>query len=222
VPATQKEIIERCNARGLPVITATQMLESMTDNRIPTRAEVSDVANAILDGTDAVMLSGETTIGDNPVESVSVMASVAREIESRFSGEIIGDNGSTGQRSGIVDSVTSSAVRTAQEVGASAIVALTASGFTARMLSRFKPRQDIVALSPNAKTCRQIALSFGCRAIQTPEPDSFVTVMDQVQEVCKREGIAQKGDSVVVAAGLPFSGKRTRNIETNTMFVEEI
>lgn len=222
VPRVQKEIISKCNRRGLPVITATQMLESMTDNRMPTRAEVSDIANAILDGTDAVMLSGETTIGDNPVESVRMMANVALEMERRFSNEIAGDQQLVNSQVGVVDSVTSSAVETARQVDASVIIAITASGFTARMLSRFKPRQDIVTLSPNAKTCRQITLSFGCRAVQTSNLDSFVAVMNAVREVCKSEDIAEAGDLVVVAVGLPFSGERAHNIETNTMFVEEI
>lgn len=222
VPRVQKEIIRKCNRRGLPVITATQMLESMTDSRMPTRAEVSDIANAILDGTDAVMLSGETTIGDNPVESVRMMANVAREMEQRFAGEIAGEKHLVSNRIGVVDSVTSSAVETARQVDASVIVAITASGFTARMLSRFKPRQDIVTLSPNAKTCRQISLSFGCRAVRSQNLDSFVAVMNAVREVCESEGIAEPGDLVVVAVGLPFSGERAHNIETNTMFVEEV
>lgn len=222
VPRVQKEIIRKCNRRGLPVITATQMLESMTNSRMPTRAEVSDIANAILDGTDAVMLSGETTIGDNPVESVRMMANVAREMEQRFSHEIAGEKQLVSNQVGVVDSVTSSAVETARQVEASVIIAITASGFTARMLSRFKPRQDIMTLSPNTKTCRQISLSFGCRAVQTSNLDSFVAVMNAVREICRDEGIAKSGDLVVVAVGLPFFGERAHNIEINTMFVEEI
>ncbi len=222
VPAVQKEIIRRCNTRGLPVITATQMLESMTDSRMPTRAEVSDIANAILDGTDAVMLSGETTVGDNPVESVKMMANVARETEQSFPDNIASASHPADSQVGVVDSVTGSAVQTARQVGASAVVALTASGFTARMVSRFKPKQDIIALSPNTKTCRQISLSFGCRSIKASKLDSFVAVMDQVRKVCKQEGVAEAGDLVVVAAGLPFSGERADSIGTNTMFVEEI
>lgn len=222
VPAVQKGIIQQCNKRGLPVITATQMLESMTDSRMPTRAEVSDIANAILDGTDAVMLSGETTIGDNPVESVQMMANVARETEQSFPDDIAHAQQPTDSRVGVVDSVTGSAVQTAREVGASAIVALTASGFTARMVSRFKPKQDIIALSPNTKTCRQISLSYGCRPVTASGLNSFVAVMDQVRNVCKQEGVAEAGDLIVVAAGLPFSDNRADGIGTNTMFVEEV
>lgn len=222
VPAVQKEIIRKCNRRGLPVITATQMLESMTESRMPTRAEVSDIANAILDGTDAVMLSGETTIGDHPVASVRMMANVARETERRFSGDIFADEKPGQGRVGVVDSLTSSAVQTARQVDAAVIVALTASGFTARMLSRFKPAQDIITLSPNTKTCRQISVSFGCQAVKTPTLDSFAAVIQHVKDICKKRGIAQAGDLIVIAAGLPLTGEIEQNVETNTMIVEEI
>jgi len=220
VPEVQKELIDECNDRGMPVITATQMLESMTDSPVPTRAEVSDVANAILDGTDAVMLSGETTIGDNPVESVSVMARVARETEGRLTEQF--QKSAVGGGVGVVDSVTASAVHTAHNINAQAIVALTSSGFTARMISRLKPQPPIITLSPFQKTCNQTALSSGCYPLQTPNFQSFDSAMELARSVCLDTGTAEAGDLIVVVAGLPFHGSRLRNVETNMMFVEEL
>jgi pyruvate kinase len=221
VPEVQKELIDRCKDLGMPVITATQMLESMTENPVPTRAEVSDVANAILDGTDAVMLSGETTIGENPVESVAVMVRVAHEVESRLTERFMKKSVISGD-TGVVDSVTASAVQTAHETNAQAIVALTSSGFTARMISRLKPQAPIITLSPYQKTCNQVALSFGCYPLKTADFESFDNAMEMVRSACFDAGVAEEGDLLVVVAGLPFYGSRLHNVETNMMFVEEL
>ena len=216
VPLIQKMIIEKCNDLGKPVITATQMLESMIKNPIPTRAEVSDVANAILDGTDAIMLSEETALGDHPVEAVRMMSKIAREIEKDYPERMIthsGDNGATD----ITDSITGSVVKAAHDVGAKAIVALTESGFTARMISRYKPGPAILVLSPNEKTCRQAHLSFGCFPAHIKRYKTLSEAASIVRQRCLIEKIASKGDRVVIACGAPFNKK---GVATNMILVE--
>jgi pyruvate kinase len=218
VPRLQKMMIEKCNTLGKPVITATHMLESMIKSPVATRAEVSDVANAILDGTDAIMLSGETTLGEYPVEAVAVMANIAREIERNYPlREIIksGDSGAVKTS----DSITSSVVKTARDVGAKVIVALTDSGFTARMISRHKPESIILALSPKERTSIKLALSFGCSAVTVPYYDTLADVLKIVREYCLKEKLVKKGDRVVVAAGVPFN---TKGLSTNMLLVEVI
>ncbi|MEX2411300.1 MAG: pyruvate kinase [Candidatus Paceibacterota bacterium] len=219
VPSIQKMIIRKCNDLGKPVITATQMLESMINNPVPTRAEVSDIANAILDGTDAVMLSGETTVGEYPVEVVKVMTRTALETELRQKERNLKEEK---KDKGVVDSITQSATKTAKEINASVLVALTKSGFTGRMISRFKPKLKILSFSPYQKTCNQVSLSFGCQSIKTDEFTSFDEAMEIVRKTCLDNKIAKKGDSVVVVAGVPFSRKREKSVETNMILVEKI
>lgn len=218
VPLIQKMIIEKCNNLGKPVITATQMLESMIKNPTPTRAEVSDVANAILDGTDAIMLSEETALGDYPVEAVRMMSKIAREIEKNYPERLImrsGDNGA----SDITDSITGSVVKAAHDVGAKVIVALTDSGFTARMISRYKPEPVILALSPNEKTCNQINLYFGCFPARIKRYKTLNEAIAIVRQRCLTENIAAKGDRVVIACGVPSAKK---GVATNMILVETI
>ena len=219
VPLVQKEIIERCNFLGKPVITATQMLESMIHSPVPTRAEVSDVANAILDGTDAIMLSEETTLGEYPVEAVEVMTKVALEVEANISNEFALNRYEEDMIIPVSDSVTASVVNTAQEVSAELIFALTESGFTARMISRFKPDAGIIAATPNEGTFQQLALVGGCYPVKVKRENTVNKVMEVIREHCLREKIAKKGDKVVVAAGVPFNDHKTG---TNMMVVEEI
>lgn len=217
VPLIQKMIIEKCNNLGKPVITATQMLESMIKNPIPTRAEVSDVANAILDGTDAIMLSEETALGDYPVEAVRMMSKIAREIEKNYPERTVmrsGDNGA----SDITDSITGSVVKAAYDVGAKVIVALTESGFTARMISRYKPGPVILTLSPNEKTCNQIHLSFGCFPVRIKRYKTLNEAFAIVRQRCLSEKIASKGDRIVIACGTSFNKKGS----TNMIVVETI
>ncbi|MFZ2523388.1 MAG: pyruvate kinase [Minisyncoccia bacterium] len=218
VPFLQKMMIRKCNEVGKPIITATHMLESMINSPRPTRAEVSDVANAILDGTDAVMLSEETTKGDYPIEATLVMRNIAIEIEKdlkeketvRISREF---------HVPITDSVTSSVVKTAHDVGAKAIIALTDSGFTARMISRHKPMAQILALTPNEYTANKLSLSFGCKSLIVNKYNSITDVMDMVKEYCLEEKLAKKGDKVVVAGGVPFN---TKGLQTNMLIVQTL
>ena len=222
VPSYQKMMIKKCNEAGKPVITATQMLESMIKSPVATRAEISDIANAILDGTDAIMLSEETTLGNFPVEAVSVMRTIALEVESNYPERIIkrimkgmGVNGETK----ISDSITSSVVKTAHDVGAKVIVALTDSGFTARMISRHKPTAQILALTPNERTSNKLNLVFGCRSTVLPRYKTIEDVYKIVRSQCLEKKLARKGDKVVIVAGVPFN---TKGLSTNMLVIQEI
>ena len=161
VPIVQKEIIQKANAQRKVVIVATQMLESMIEQPIPTRAEASDVANAIIDGTDAIMLSGETAAGKYAVEAVKMMSKVAFDIEHNYPERKLIPKAERGQRS-VTDSVTGSVVKIADDLDAKAIIALTKTGYTARMISRHKPESPIIAVTYEPITSRQLNISFGC------------------------------------------------------------
>ena len=218
VPSLQKMIIKKCNIAGKPVITATHMLESMIKSPVATRAEVSDVANAILDGTDAIMLSGETTLGNYPVDAVSVMASVAKEMERNYTEKSIVRVG-VDEDIAVSDSVTSSVVKTATDVKAKIIVALTDSGFTARMVSRHKPKSLILALSPFETTSKKLSLSFGCIAVTVSRYETLDDVFKIVEKYCFDKKLVKKGDKVVIAAGVPFG---TKGLSTNMLVVYTI
>jgi len=220
VPLLQKRIIKKCNAFGKPVITATQMLESMISSPVPTRAEVSDVANAILDGTDAIMLSAESATGKYPVEAVKVMTRVALNIEKDH---MRGPNLRPGEKypdlyDGVADSISDEIVDLAQSVGAKFIVALTNSGFTARLISRYKPAQLVLALTPDERTVNKLTLSFGCHPVLINKFDRFIHALEIIRKFSLDNKIAKKGDLVTVAAGLPFG----EFLGTNTILVERI
>jgi pyruvate kinase len=217
VPAAQKMLIKKCNELGLPVITATQMLESMIKTPVPTRAEVSDVANAIIDGTDAVMLSEETTLGDYPVKAVEVMARVAVQVEaSLVKKQLLDPVPEKIYSSG--ESVTASAVKNADRVGAKYLVSFTERGYSARMISRHKPSQPIYVFTPNEVTYRQSILSWGTHPVLMKRTTDFNEVAKIVREHFLKSKLAKKGDKVVMASALPF-GKAT---ETNMLLVETL
>lgn len=218
VPSLQKTIITKCNAVGKPVITATHMLESMIKSPIATRAEVSDVANAILDGTDAIMLSGETTLGQYPINAVNVMSSVAHEIEGDYPERPIVRVGEVGETD-VSDSLTSSIVKTAHDIGAKVIIALTDSGFTARMISRHRPHSPILALTPNKKTAIKLSLVFGCNSVVVDRYETLEDVFKIVKSEVIKSKLAKKGDKVIIAAGVPFN---TKGLSTNLMVVQSI
>ena len=223
VPLLQKMVIKKCNKAGKPVITATQMLESMIKSPVPTRAEVSDIANAILDGTDAIMLSEETTLGEHPVEVIKVMSRVALRVENDYLHKQLlsgrrGEN-NNGTRS-VTDSMTASAVYTAEEIGARFIVAFTHSGFTARMLSRYKPHQNIVVLTPDKGTYHKLTLSFGCYPVLTSHSQDFNRVLADARKFFLKNKLAEKGERIVVTTGVPFGN--THLTETNLVLVEQI
>ena len=214
VPVYQKMIVSKANAAGKPVIVATQMLESMIKSPVATRAEVSDVANSIFDGADAVMLSEETTLGEFPVEAVSLMSRIAETVEGHYphdeilAHEIPGGyvDMASGSHLGkdVVDSVTFAAARTAFDVEATVIVALTESGFTAQMLSRFRPSQPIIVMSPNAHTVGKMALSFGCYPAKIKSFTSIAQVVADAKKYLLANKLVKKGDRVVFSMGVPF------------------
>ncbi len=211
VPIIQKRIVSICNRHAKPSIIATQMLESMTENARPTRAEVSDVANAILDGTDAVMLSGETAVGRYPAETVSTMATIAEEIEASappVSPPLEGYDGALP----IPVAVARSAVDLAKMLDASAIITFTSSGFTARHHSAARPGRPILAVSPRLETVRRMSLYWGVRpAMVTPVADTE-HMIDRAKRAAVREGLAGPGSIVVIASKLPLRARDSTNL----------
>jgi pyruvate kinase len=215
VPVYQKQIISLCNEKGKPVITATQMLDSMEHTPVPTRAEVSDIANAIFDGTDAVMLSGETAAGMYPVESVQVMNRIALVSEKSLPPRKFID---LGEKGNMVNAVTLSVVRVAEDVGAKAIIALTESGLTARMINRFRTPFPVYAVSPHESVLNQMMLSFGVIPVHLTCSNKVDTFTKEITQFVLKNKIAKKGEKVVLSAGMKF-GKIG---STNSLFVVEI
>lgn len=218
VPIIQKDLIKRCNAVGKPVITATQMLESMINSPVPTRAEVNDVANAIFDGTDAVMLSGETTLGEYPVEVVQTMNRIAIRSEGHIEHADILESSHLVAKD-VTDSISYAALNTAHEVGAEAIVALSNTGFTARMISRHRPHRPVIVFTPDLKVYQQLALSFGCYPMVVEEQFTSVNeAIERSEKAIKEAGLVNQGDKIVIVAGVPFG----RSGNTNLLIVETI
>lgn len=217
VPVAQKKIISKCNKLGKPVITATQMLESMINSPVPTRAEVNDVANAIYDGTDAIMLSEETTLGKFPLEAIGVMSRVANRVEKEINHQSVLQNSHLTPKT-ITDSFSYAAVNRAHEIGASAIVALSKSGFTARMVSRYRPHKPVVVFTTEERTYNQLSLSYGCYPILCQKFSLLSKVVIKVKQVMLDHSLAKKGDVVVIIAGLPFG----QSGSTNMLLAEKV
>lgn len=213
LPGIQKKFIKLCCKAGKPVITATQMLESMTSNPMPTRAEITDVANAIFDGTSAVMLSGESAAGMYPVETVRTMAKIACQAEKdaeevnqyKFL-EVESD-----QRD-LSNAIGHAACTTAKDINASAIIAVTTSGYTAEMMSKYKPTEPIIAATPIEKTYHQQALTRGVFPILNGQRDDWNRLMEESAEAAKKAGFVKSGDSVVFSAGMPLQVSGTTNL----------
>jgi pyruvate kinase len=216
IPFLQKAIIAVCARLGKPVITATQMLESMTYNPTPTRAEVTDVANAVIDGTDAVMLSGESAVGRYPVETVEIMRRIVEETEAALPYEDWLMERRQWVESGVVEAVCCAACELALQTGASAIVAPTESGFTARQMSRFRPRQPILAPTPNARVARRLSLFWGVYPRLVGVHGSIEDMLATAEEVAREEGLLTRGGTAVVTAGIKPSGERGTP-DTNTI-----
>lgn len=219
VPIAQKRIINVCREAAIPVITATQMLESMVDNHKPTRAEVADVANAILDGTDALMLSAETAIGKNPIEAVTIMSKITVSTEDAwFRGKLSGPYSFTPPHE-IEPTVAYAGNLVAESLSATAIVAYTASGLTACRTACHRPHRSVLSLSATPRVQRRLALTWGVESAlidAIKETDNLVEVA--VSEV-QRVGLAGSGDTIVIVAGTPPHGQSGR---TNTLKVERI
>jgi pyruvate kinase len=217
VPLAQKRLIRLANTAGRPVITATQMLESMIENPRPTRAEASDVANAILDGTDAVMLSAETAAGRHPAEAVQAMARIIREIERAKYVEDVPlrrrRDGRTGAPVTVEDAIAAATASAADMLRVPVIVSFTRSGFTARKISALRPASPILGLSTDPRTCRQLSLVWGV----VPElagrvPDDYGAMVDVARDTLLGKGYARSGDLIVVTAGVPFEVPGTTNL----------
>ena len=214
VPFVQKELIRRCNALGKPVITATQMLDSMQENPRPTRAEVSDVANAVLDGTDATMLSGESANGLYPVKAVKAMA----EIDERTEKQMLKRNTLALQRfeaykgSNVTEAIGESVVRTAQELGVKTIITATNSGYTARMISKYRPNADIIAMTFDEKVQHSLGIVWGVQPVLTEKPKSTDDMFEMAAKVAKEKGYVKDGDLVIIVAGTPLGDSGTTNL----------
>ncbi|MCF8009963.1 MAG: pyruvate kinase [Clostridiales bacterium] len=212
VPLLQKIIIDKCNRAGKPVITATQMLESMIDNPRPTRAEASDVANAILDGTDAVMLSGESAAGKYPVEVITTMACIARTAESGINyKELLERKGRSLSRT-ITDAISYATCSTAHDLEAAAIISSTESGYTPKMVSKYKPRAPIIAVTPNTRVQRKLSLIWGIEALQVDYTKDTDSMISTAVEVSLNESLVKPGDLVVITAGVPVAVHGTTNL----------
>ena len=221
MPIVQKEMIKKCNELGKPVITATQMLDSMIRNPRPTRAEVTDVANAIYDGTDAIMLSGETAAGKYPVEAVKVMASIAKRIEESLDYDgILRKKGLS--NSNVTDAISYATCTTAKSLNASGIVTSTSSGHTARMVSKFRPKTPIIAATPNEKTSRQLSLSWGVYTVNCEQAGNTDDLIDNSIEASKKQGYINEGELVVITAGVPTGVSGTTNLIKVHVISEEI
>ncbi|RHP31767.1 pyruvate kinase [Lachnotalea sp. AF33-28] len=203
VPYIQKMIIKKCNDAFKPVITATQMLDSMIRNPRPTRAEVTDVANAIYDGTDAVMLSGETAAGKYPLEALKMMAQIAESTEEHIDyGEILAQKQSYRKR-GISSAVSYATVATAYHMNAAAIITPTMSGYTARLVSKFRPKAEIIGTSPKEDVVRKMQLLWGVRPLKSVEQNVTDDVMDSAVTMAKYMGFVDSGDLAIITAGVP-------------------
>ncbi|WP_086349403.1 pyruvate kinase [Candidatus Enterococcus clewellii] len=211
VPVAQKELIKKCNALGKPVITATQMLDSMQRNPRPTRAEANDVANAIYDGTDAVMLSGETAAGDYPLESVQTMARIAVRTE-----EALVDQDAFAlklySKTDMTEAIGQSVGHTARNLGIQTIVAATESGHTARMIAKYRPRAHIVAITFSEQKARSLSLSWGVYATVAEKPSNTDEVFTLASDISQKNGFASEGDLIIITAGVPVGEKGTTNL----------
>lgn len=218
VPRLQKMMIRKSYLAGKPVVTATQMLESMINNPRPTRAETSDVANAIYDSTSAVMLSGETAIGRYPIETVNVMRSIVEEAEADFNYRAFFDQHAPLVYHDVPSAVTLATVKTGYSSNAKAIFAFTRGGSTARLLSRLRPKMPIIALTPLEQTFHQLAFNWGVIPVYIPDCHTFDEGFKKISTFALGQHLVSYGDLVVVTAGTPFGVSGT----TNMMLVESI
>ena len=216
VPLVQKKMIRRCNEMGKPVITATQMLDSMEENPRPTRAEVSDVANAVFDGTDATMLSGESANGDWPVEAVSTMVRIDVKAENNL--DLFGTETFNFDKSDVTETIGSAVAQAAKDLDIKVIVAATSSGYTARMISKYRPNADILALTFDERTERGLMINWGVQPYVVDKPADTDEMFALAAKKAVELGFAKSGDKILVVAGVPMGTPGA----TNLMRVETI
>ena len=212
VPAVQKKLVRKVRHAGKPVIVATQMLESMIDNARPTRAEASDVATAVYDGADAVMLSAETAVGKYPIEAVSIMNRICESTESDKAYRYIMNADHPDTEENPSDAITVAATHVAENIHAVAIVNYTTSGSTTLRTVRQRPKVPILCLTQNLSTARRLMLSFGVRTIHVTDVNSFAETVERAVGLVLEKGYAQKGDKIVLTAGVPFGVSGTTNV----------
>jgi pyruvate kinase len=219
VPVLQKHIIRRCNFYGKPVITATQMLESMIEHPRPTRAEASDVANAVLDGTDCVMLSGETSVGDYPVEAVAYMDRIVRAIEeSGIPRRDAAHDIPADVQTNVADAIGRASCEIAEQIGAAAIVSLTSSGGTARVIAKYRPAVPIIALTDDEQTVRQLAFTWGLTPVLVPPLGELEYQLSGLRAHVLATALVQPGAYVVYSAGSPLR----KRVSTNMLEVHKL
>jgi pyruvate kinase len=211
IPNVQKKLIQKTNVSGKPVITATQMLRSMVDHTQPTRAEVTDVVNAIYDGTDAVMLSEETASGQFPIEAFQMMAKIAQSAEEEFPHSLFLRR-ERNEGMNLQQAITYASSLLAEEVGAKVIITPTESGSTARWVSKLRPRQPILALSRHLSTIRRLNLCWGVFPVLVPGWKDTDEMLERSKRIPKELGMASTGDKIVIIAGVPISIPGTTNL----------
>ena len=213
LPGIQKMFIKKCYSEGKIVITATQMLESMITNATPTRAEITDVANAVFDGTSALMLSGETAMGEHPARVVEVMAKIARQAENdAFEMNVYQGIKYQNDTNDTTNAICDAACTTAKDIKAKAIIAVSKSGQTARRVSKFRPREMIIGATPEIKTFHQLAMSWGVFPVLALNQDNADSLFLHSVDCAKLSGYVDSGDIVVITAGVPINVAGTTNI----------
>lgn len=212
VPILQKMIIKKMNAAGKKVITATQMLDSMIKNPRPTRAETTDVANAIYDGTSAVMLSGETAAGAYPIESVEMMAKIVRRTEKAMDYKNLFEDRRNSVQANTTDAIARATCATAHDLNAKAIIAVTKSGQTARVIAKFRPAVPIIACTTSETAYRQLSLAWGAHPILIEEEHETFVLLEHAVATVKEAGFVEEGDTVVITAGIPLGISGTTNL----------
>lgn len=218
VPGIQKSVIHKCHIMGKVSIVATELLKTMENDIRPTRAEVSDVANAVLDGADAVMLSGETTIGKYPVETLSVMEKIILSAEEDINYLELLDSAMRTEKQDITGMIAYSVAECADRLKSKAIIAPTISGYTARKMSRFRPSCPIIAVSPDQNTVKSLTLHFGVTPVLIGELNSFDRIISKSKEIAKSLMDTQTGDKIIITGGYPFKDIK----HTNFMKIEEL
>ena len=212
VPGIQKQITRACRRAGKPVVVATQMLESMIEAPVPTRAEVSDVATAVFEGADAVMLSAESAAGKYPVEAVKTMSAIAEQVERdpTYQG-IIAAQRTTPEQTG-ADAISMAARQIGETLNLSAIVCYTSSGTTGLRAARERPAIPVIALSPKAETARRLTLAWGCHCVVTEDADDLDNMVDRAARIAFHEGFGKPGDRVIITAGVPLGTPGATNM----------
>ena len=213
VPLIQKEVIEKANSHGKPVIIATQILDSMVERPVPTRAEVSDVANAILDGADSLMVTGETAIGKHPMKVIKVLSKVINKIESSINyGEY--SKWSTNKEINTANAISHAACAVSRSQRIDILATMTHSGYTARMAARYRPAAKIIAMTPFKKTCRKLAIVWGVSPVLVRDYKSADEIPEVVNDELQKLGLIKKGESFVITGGVPVGVSGTTNYLT--------